>query len=237
MCSNSSISVAVDDGVFDCYVARPATPGPHPVVIVLQEIFGVNEGIRSIAHDYAAKDFIAVCPDLFWRTAPGLSLSEQKPDDVARGFALYDTYDLDAGVRDIAAVIAAARVLPGANGKVGVTGYCLGGLLTYLSAARIRADACVAYYGGGTDHYLGEAANIQAPLLYHVGTADEYIGPAAQAAIRAALAGRPGAELYLYPERQHAFARPGGNHFDAGDAALANARTDAFLRRHLASLA
>jgi carboxymethylenebutenolidase len=234
MPTTSSIQVAVADGRFHCHVAWPDTPGLRPVIVVLQEIFGVNAGIRSIADAYAEKGYIAVAPDLFWRDAPGLSLSEDKDGDWERAFALYNAYDIGAGIEDIAAVVAAARRLPGANGKVGVTGYCLGGLLTYLSAARTNADAFVAYYGGGTDRYVAEADAIRAPLLYHLAGADEYIGPTAQEAIRAALARRPGRELHVYPGRDHAFARPGGHHYHAGDAILANARTDAFFARHLA---
>jgi carboxymethylenebutenolidase len=237
MFSTSSIDVTVADGRFDCYAAWPSTPGPHPVIIVLQEIFGVNEGIRSIADGYAAKGYIALAPDLFWRDAPGLFLSEANEGDWDRAFALYNAYDLDAGVRDIAAVVAAARTLPGANGKVGVTGYCLGGLMTYLSAARTDADAFAAYYGGATDQYLSEAGGIRRPVLYHLAGADEYIGLPAQAAIRSALEGKPESEVYLYPGRDHAFARPGGHHHHALDAALANARTDAFFERHLVSRA
>lgn len=234
MSSTSSIRIAVADGQFDCHVAWPDAFALRPVIIVLQEIFGVNAGIRSIAAAYAAKGYIAVAPDLFWRAAPGLSLSEAGEGEWDRAFALYDAYDFDAGMKDIAAVVAAARRLPGASGKVGVTGYCLGGLLTYLSAARTDADAFAAYYGGGTDRYLGEAHAIRAPLLYHLAGADAYIGPAAQDAIHEALAPRPGRDVHVYPGRDHAFARPGGLHFHAADAAVANARTDAFFARHLA---
>jgi carboxymethylenebutenolidase len=237
MLQHSSIQVAVADGQFNCHVAWPEPSGLRPVIIVLQEIFGVNEGIRSIADAYAEKGYIAVAPDLFWRQAPGLSLSEDNEGDWERAFALYSAYDFDAGIRDIAAVVAAARRLPGANGKVGVTGYCLGGLLTYLSAARTDADAFAAYYGGGTDRYVNEAGAVHAPLLYHLAGADEYIGPAAQEAIRDALGRAPGREVHVYPGRDHAFARPGGHHYHAGDASLANARTDAFFARHLAPAA
>lgn len=228
-----TLSINTPDGAFDCYVARPTGNGPSPVIVVLQEIFGVNAGIRSIADDYAAKGYIAIAPDLFWRAEPGLSMSEDREGDWAKGFALYSTFDLDKGVQDIAATVAAARTLDGASGKVGVTGYCLGGLLTFLAAARIEADAFVAYYGGATEKYVGEAPAIKAPLLYHLAGADEYIGPAAQADIRAALAGKANVELHTYPGRNHAFARPGGNHYDAADATLANDRTDAFFKQYL----
>ncbi len=231
---NDSLTIQVPDGQFSCYVTRPAVAGIYPAIVVLQEIFGVNAGIRSIAADYAAEGFIAVCPDLFWRKEPGLSLSEASEADWAKGFALYSAYDFDKGVQDIAAAIACARTMSGASGKVGVTGYCLGGLLTFLSAARTEADAFVAYYGGGTEQYLAEAVNIKRPLLYHLAGEDEYIGKDAQATINAALKDKSNVELHTYPGRNHAFARPGGNHYHAGDATLANGRTYAFFRQHLA---
>lgn len=229
-----SLTISTPDGNFQCYVARPAKPGTYPVLVVLQEIFGVNAGIRSIADDYAAKGFIAVCPDLFWRAEPGLDMSESREADWAKGFALYSAFDFDKGVQDIAATVAAARKIEGGNGKVGVTGYCLGGLLTFMSAARIDADAFVAYYGGGTEKYVSEAPQIKAPMMYHLAEEDEYINKDAQAAIKASVAGKPNVALYSYPGRNHAFARPGGNHYDDHDAKLANSRTDAFFKQQLA---
>lgn len=230
---SEQLTVTTGEGSFACYVARPDVGGTYPVIIVLQEIFGVNGGIRSIADNYAAKGYIAIAPDLFWRTDPGIQLSEANEADVAKGFAMYQAYDFDHGVRDIAATISAARTMEGSTGKVGVTGYCLGGLMTYLSAARTDGDAFAAYYGGGTDQYLHEAKHIGAPLLYHLAGADEYIGPDAQAQIKAALEGKADAEVHVYPGREHAFARPGGGHYDHDDATLANSRTDEFFARTL----
>jgi len=229
-----TLAIQVADGSFNCYVARPASGAASaPVIVVMQEIFGVNAGIRSIADGYAAKGYIAVAPDLFWRAEPGLSMSEDQPGDWARGFALYSAYDFDGGVNDIAATVAAARGMAGASGKVGVTGYCLGGLMTFLTAARADADAFVAYYGGSTEKYAAEGANIKRPLLYHLAGEDEYIGKDAQAVIHAALKDNPNVEMHTYPGCNHAFARPGGNHYDAAAATLANARTDAFFKQHL----
>ena len=231
---SEQLAIQTPDGSFNCYVARPAAgTAAGPVIVVIQEIFGVNAGIRSIADDYAAKGYIAIAPDLFWRAEPGLSMSEDKEGDWAKGFALYGAYDFDRGVHDIAACVAAARSLPGASGKVGVTGYCLGGLMTFLTAARADADAFVAYYGGGTEKYVAEGVNIKRPLLYHLAGADEYIGADAQAAINGALAGNAHVELHTYPGCNHAFARPGGNHYDAAAATLANGRTDEFFAQHL----
>jgi len=230
---SETLTIQVADGSFSCYVARPAAIASAPVIIVLQEIFGVNAGIRSIADDYAAKGYIAVAPDLFWRADPGLDMSEDSPGDWARGFALYSAYDFDGGVGDIAAVVVAARTLQGASGKVGVTGYCLGGLMTFLSAARADGDAFVAYYGGGTEKYASEAGKVSKPLLYHLAEEDEFIGKDAQAVISAAFKDNPNIALHSYPGCNHAFARPGGNHYDTAAATLANARTDAFFTQHL----
>lgn len=227
------LNVQTPDGNFSCYVARPAGAGNHPVIVVLQEIFGVNAGIRSIADNYAAKGYIAVAPDLFWRAEPDISMSEAKEGDWAKGFALYSAYDINKGVQDIAATVAVARNMTGASGKVGVTGYCLGGLLTYLTAARFNADAFVAYYGGATEKYLDEAPGITDPLLYHLAEEDEYISKDAQALIKTSLVNKSNVQLYSYPGCNHAFARPDGNHYDAAAATLANQRTDAFFKQYL----
>lgn len=229
---SDSLTVTTADGQFQCYVARPAAASA-PVIVVIQEIFGVNEGIRSIADAYAAQGYLAVCPDLFWRAEPGLSMSEAKKEDWAKGFAIYSALNFDTSVDDVIATVAAARSMDGCNGKVGVTGYCFGGLMTFLTAARGDADAFAAYYGGGTDNYAAEGANIKRPLLYHLAGADEYLGPEAQAKIHAALDGKPNVTLHTYPGCNHAFARPGGNHYDDAAATLANARTAAFFKQHL----
>ena len=236
---SEQLAIHTADGDFNCYVARPAsasatTAAAAPVVVIIQEIFGVNAGIRAIADGYAAKGYIAIAPDLFWRAEPGLELSESKPDDVTKAFAIYGAYDVEKGVQDIAAIVAAARTLPGASGKVGVTGYCLGGLMTFLSAAGTDADAFVAYYGGGIDKHLDKVASIKRPLMVHLAGADAYIGEDAQAAIKAGLAGKPDTEVHIYPGCDHAFARVGGAHHDAPATTLANSRTDAFFAQHLA---
>ena len=232
---SEQLSIHTPDGDFNCYVARPAAATPAPVIVIIQEIFGVNAGIRAIADGYAAKGYIAIAPDLFWRAEPGLDLSDSVPDDVTKAFAMYGAYDVEKGVQDIGAIVAAARTLPGASGKVGVTGYCLGGLMTFLAAAGTDADAFAAYYGGGMDQHLDKVTQITRPLLVHLAGDDAYIGKDAQAAIQASLAGKPDTAVHIYPGCDHAFARTVGAHYDAAAATLANTRTDAFFQRHLAS--
>jgi carboxymethylenebutenolidase len=219
------LKVYVPDGAFGVFIARPMQMTPAPVVVVLQEIFGVNADLRQTCRAFAAAGFIAVAPDLFWREAPGLDLNAWSPEEWARGLALYQAYDLDRGVRDVAAVVDMARAIPGASGKVGVTGFCLGGLMTYLTAARLRVDAAAAFYGGGIDAHLGEFDAIRAPFILHLGDRDEFIPAPARAAILARMKGRGQASAYVYPGCAHAFARHSGTHYDPDAARLAMGRT------------
>lgn len=227
---NNTITITTPDGNFAAYLARPSA-ATAPAIVVNQEIFGINSDMRETCQELAAQGFIAICPDLFWRLEPGVELSHLS--DWPRALALYQAFDRAKGVADIAATLQTARNLPGASGKAGVMGYCLGGLLTFLTAARSGADAAVAYYGAETDKYVSEAPGITAPLLMHLAEEDEFISKDAQKTIVDALAPHPHMEVHRYPNCNHAFARHGGTHFDARAAALANSRTQAFFARHL----
>ena len=229
---NEYITVATPDGSFQAYVARPDTQSA-PAIVVIQEIFGVNLDLRDTCDALAAQGYLAISPDLFWRLEPGVDMSDQTEAEWKKAFALYTAFDCDTGVADIAATLAAARALPGANGRVGIMGFCLGGLLTYLATARIGFDASVVYYGGGTEQHLDEAEQIKTPLMIHLGEQDEYIPKPAQTAITAAFADNPLAHVFTYPGCNHAFARHRGTHYDAAAAALANGRTADFFERHL----
>ncbi len=228
------MKITVPDGTFEAYVARPVR-SPAPCIVVLQEIFGVNADLRATCDEMAAAGFIAVAPDLFWRDAPGLDLNSWSEADWKQGLALYQAYDFNRGVCDVAATVEAARKIAGGSGKVGVMGFCLGGLMSYLTAARAPVDAGVAYYPGGTDQHLGEAGSLSAPFMIHLGEEDEFISKDAQAKIKAGLAAKPNVEIFSYPGCSHAFARHTGTHYDASAAAQANERTRAFFRRHLDS--
>ncbi|MCC4241116.1 dienelactone hydrolase family protein [Thalassospira povalilytica] len=228
----TKLAVSTPDGNFEAYVAMPAKL-PAPVVVVIQEIFGVNAVMRGIADDYAKQGYIAVCPDLFWRIEPGIDITDQTEEEWKQAFGYYQAFDVDKGVEDIAATMKAARGIEGANGKVGVVGFCLGGLLTFLSATRTDGDAFAAYYGGGMNNYMNEADNIKKPLIVHLAGNDEYIPAEAQDAIKEALGDHPLTELHIYPGRDHAFARKGGAHYDEADANTANARTAEFFEANL----
>ena len=219
-------------GSFSIYIERPEQTSA-PAVVVLHEVFGVNKDMRQSCRELAEQGFIAVCPDLFWREEPGLDLNEWSEADWKKGLALYHAYDIDAGIADVKATEAFARSLPGSNGKAGVMGYCLGGLMTFLTAARSRVDAAVEYYGGGTERYLAEAHSIDSPMIMHQGEEDEFISKQAQADIKASLKDKSNVTFYSYPGCSHAFARHTGTHYDAKAASLANGRTYAFFHQWL----
>jgi len=226
------ITIEGQDGAFGAYIARPMAL-PAPAVVVLHEVFGVNADIRKTCDELAEQGFIAVAPDLFWRQEPGVDLSVTSEPDWQHGLRLYQAYDRDAGARDVKDTANAVAELPGCIGRVAVLGYCLGGLMTFLTAARYGAVAAVVYHGGETEKYLGEIDGLHAPMLMHLAEEDEFISKAAQVEIKMALAKKPNATVYSYPGQHHAFSRHNGSHYNAAAAALANGRTREFLHQQL----
>jgi carboxymethylenebutenolidase len=220
------------DGTFRAYISRPASL-PAPAVVVLQELFGVNADIRATCDELAAQGFVAIAPDLFWRQEPGVDLDVTSEAAWQHGLRLYTAFDRDAGVKDVMETVRTAVELPESTGKVALLGYCLGGLMVFLTAARYEVDAAVAYHGGDTEKYLGEVGGLEAPMLMHLAEEDEFISKAAQAEIKAALAGKANATVYSYSGQHHAFARHNGTHYNAAAAALANTRTSEFLHQQL----
>lgn len=227
------LSLRTKDGSFDAYVSKPEGPGPFPAVIVIQEVFGVNAVMRETADRLASEGFLAVAPDLFWRLQPGVDLTDQSEAEWKRAFELYNAFDVDQGVEDIRTTVDSVRADPECSGKVGAVGYCLGGLLAFLTATRTDCDATVGYYGVGIENHVGEAERLVRPLLLHVAEEDQFVPKAAQQQILTVLGVHPHATVHTYPGRDHAFARTGGQHFHADDARTANARTLAFFKEHL----
>src|ERR1700685_2113592 len=144
------ISINGHDGTFGAYIARPEVL-PAPAVVVLQELFGVNDDMRKTCDELAEQGFMAVAPDLFWRQEPGVDLSVTSEPDWQHGLRLYQAYDRDAGARDVRDTANSVAKLPGCSGKVAVMGFCLGGLMTFLTAVRYGVAAAVVYHGGDTE--------------------------------------------------------------------------------------
>lgn len=224
---------AKDGGQFKAYVAMPAKL-PAPTVIVIQEIFGVNEGIRGKCDWLASEGFIAVAPDLFWRIEPGVQLTDKSDADWEKAFDLMNEFKIDTGIEDLKAVKHTFKGHANSTGKVGCMGYCMGGKLAYLMGCRSTVDASVGYYGAGIEKLLAEANNATGQIMLHFAEADEYVPTTAQDKIKAAFADKKNMTLHTYPGVGHAFTRVGGKHYDADMATLADARTVEFLKKYLA---
>jgi carboxymethylenebutenolidase len=224
------ISISTPDGEFSAYVARPKAD-KAPAVVVIQEIFGVNQVMRDVTDGLASEGYLAICPDLFWRIEPGIDITDKSEAEWKRAFELFNAFDVDQGVKDIQATIKAIRADGQCDGKVGAVGFCLGGRLAFLTATRTDVDAAAAYYGVGIESLVGEAEKLTRPLLMHIAEEDEFVPKEAQAIILQALKDHPQIEIHTYPGRNHAFARVGGAHYDEADAKLANGRTQQFFQR------
>lgn len=232
MTAPSSLQVSTPDGSFGGYLAVPAS-GSGPGLILIQEIFGVNHVMRDLCDHYASQGFVAFCPDLFWRIEPGIQLTDKTDAEWARAFELFKAFDVEAGVKDLQAAITTLRDHSATTDKVGAVGFCLGGLLAYLTACHTDAAASVSYYGVGIQDRLSDAETIRAPLLMHMAEKDQFVPPEAQTAIHEGLANNEKITRHSYVGQDHAFAREGGAHYHAESATLANERSLAFLKTHL----
>jgi carboxymethylenebutenolidase len=225
------IDTLEQDARFGCYIAEPASSA-GAAVIVIQEVFGVNAGIRAKCDHFAGLGYLALAPDLFWRSEPGFEVDPDAEGALQHGIDLMMKMDQDKAIRDIEATIHVARSMTG-GGKVGAVGYCMGGRLAYMTAARTDIDASVGYYGVGIDQLLREAHAIAHPLVLHVPTADGFVSPEVQRAMHEALDPHPKVTLYDYEGLDHGFATTFGNRRDEAGAALADSRTNGFFKDNL----
>lgn len=221
-----------DNKHFQAYVAMPEAL-PAPTIIVIQEIFGVNQEMRDKCDALAAQGYIAVCPDLFWRLEPGIQLTDKTEKEWQQAFDLFNRFDVDMGIEDLRATHHTFKGHAQSTGKVGCVGYCLGGKLAYLLAARGHVDASVGYYGVGLDELLGEAGDIDHPLMLHIAEEDKFTPKDAQEKIINGVKDFSNIAAYSYPNVDHAFARGQGEHYDEAAATLANQRTMDFLNNNL----
>jgi carboxymethylenebutenolidase len=219
------IQLTADDGVkFGAYEAGgngTATAG----LVVIQEIFGVNAHIRSVADTYAREGFYAIAPALFDRAEPGVEL-DYSPESIQIGRGLIGRIEREEMLKDIAASIAHARGQT-TTGKVGVIGYCLGGTFAWLSATRLGADAAVGYYGNMLP-FIGETPGC--PVMLHFGALDQHIPVSDVEKMKAA---RPEVPIYIYEGAGHGFNCDVRGSYCATAAALAFSRSLAFLKENL----
>jgi carboxymethylenebutenolidase len=219
-----TITLTTKDGIkIGAYRARPAG-APRGGMVVLQEIFGVNHHMRTVADRFAAAGYLAIAPALFDRVEPNIELGYQQPD-VQSGAAIRSKTELPKTLLDIEAAIAAVKE----GGKVGIVGYCWGGTLAYAAACRLSGlTAAVGYYGGGIAGMVSEKPQI--PLILQFGDKDQSIPLADIEKIKAA---RPEVPVYVYPDAGHGFSCDERGSFNAAAAELAAKRTMEFFSQHL----
>jgi carboxymethylenebutenolidase len=228
--TNTLIPTLDASGSVPAYVVRP-TGTPRGAIIVVQEIFGVNPGIRQKAEDWATAGYLAIAPDVFWRQEPSLDFNPDVPEEFQQAVGYMMKHDFARGLEDLKAVLAWARA-EGA-GKVGLVGFCMGGKIAYESASGTDIDAAVGYYGVGIDQMLDRASAITGQLLLHIPTADGFVPAASQAAMHAGLEGNPHVTLYDYAGLDHGFADTFGARRDEAGAKLADQRTTEFFAKYV----
>lgn len=216
------ISLTAADGHgLSGWLSEPAT-NPKGGIVVLQEIFGVNSHIRDIADRYAAEGYLALAPSLFDRIEPGFECG-YSPADREKAFGLLGRWSLEPGLLDVAAALTYLRPA----GKLGVTGFCLGGMLSWLSASRLAPDAAVGYYASRIGQYIDEQP--KSPVMLHFGRKDSHIPLSDVAALQQS---HPTVPVYLY-DSEHGFACDQRGSYDAPSAQLAWRRTLDFFADHL----
>jgi carboxymethylenebutenolidase len=225
------IDIPSGNATFGGYLSLPKR-GRGPAVIIIQEIFGVNAHIRAVCDQYAADGYVALAPDIFWRTQPRVELTYD-PADIGKGMELAQKTNVDLVVADIAATAGLLRARPEVAGKVAAIGYCFGGFLAYLAAATGKSDAAVAYYGGGIQNSLDVAEKIAQPILFHYAENDHAIPLSAVDDVKARFANRGNATFHLYRGAEHGFNCTDRASYNQHAAALARGRTLMFLAEHL----
>lgn len=207
--------------------------GEGPGIVLIQEIFGLDDYLRSVAASLASSGYVVAVPELFHRIAPGWS-STHDEEGVAASLKVSAAFDPAAGVSDILATVAHLRSLPSVEGGVGLLGFCLGGSLAYAAATVSDPDVVVSFYGSTVPGQLADLPKIGCPIQFHFGGQDPYIPRSDVRLVEEAVASHPGAEIHVQEDAGHAFhnhVAPMFHHPEA--AARAWDLTTAFLGRHL----
>jgi len=220
--SDDFVGLTSTDGrVFEAYLALPATPNGAGVVI-LPEVYNVNEWVRGVAAGYAAQGYTVLAPDLFWRQQPGVHLGYDQPQ---RARDQGEAADVDAIVTDVGQAARFLRNRLGADAKVGVVGFCLGGRLALLAGIREPIDAVSAYYAVKLDQHLQELPLLSVPSVIHFGATDPWVPSDTVEAVERIYAAAPHVAFHRYADTGHGFARNGYAPYQKTAADLAEERT------------
>ncbi len=190
-------------GSFGAYVSLPPA-GFGPGLLVIQEIFGVNDHIKNICDQYALDGFVAVAPDVFWRQEPRVELSYNSAG-IAKGLQLFDGLNIDIAAAELQRAVEAVRHIPSCTGKVGALGFCMGGLLAFVCAARAGVESSVIYYGTRLDQHLELVQDITCPLLFHFASDDEHISTQTVKKIKMSLSGKDNCRVVVHKNSGHGF--------------------------------
>ena len=193
-----------DGGAMPAVVALPES-GSGPGVVLLQEIFGITDYIKSRARDLAALGYVVVAPELYWRLGPHISTDERTEAGLQEAFGYSTRLDMARAVDDAVATLEQLRAMPETAGKAAVLGFCLGGRLAYEVGVQSRPDVVVSYYGAGIADRLDDAPNLTSPVIFHFGGADAFLPPEQAERIRAAFAEHPATEIHMHQGAGHAF--------------------------------
>lgn len=223
---------SADGGQFAGYLALPPT-GRGPGLVLIQEIFGVNQHIRDVADQYAKDGFVVLAPDVFWRAEPGVDLDYDEAG-FQKGFGLMQGMDFNLAVADLVSASKALKARSEVQGRVASLGFCMGGMLSYLVGSTGAVDAAVCYYGGGIHTALDKAAAYPVPALMHFAENDGYIPMDAVASIQKAFDGKPEVHIHTYAGVDHGFNCWGRPMYHQKTAALARGRSLQFLSAAIA---
>ncbi|AEI38063.1 MAG: dienelactone hydrolase family protein [Zymomonas mobilis subsp. pomaceae] len=213
------------------YYARPVGKAKG-VILIIPEIFGINEGIRIRVDRWAKAGYVALAPDLFWNIAPNVELDPDIPEEMQQAMAYYNQLTLKEGLETVeAALIEAKHLAP--TLKVATVGYCLGGFLSFLMASENKVEAAIGYYGVSIDQHLDKLPSIKAALMLHFGGSDPFISKQAIEKIEKAFADQQNSLVYVYPEAGHGFATEKGKRRAELAAELADKRSFNFIEKAL----
>lgn len=233
MPTSTDILVPSADGEIPALLCVPDS-GHGPGVVLVQEIFGVNDYIRDVAERLAGEGYVALAPHMYWRIEADFAVDATGPDDLPTAFAVAGRHDPDDGVADVGAALAHLVERPEVDGPVGVMGFCFGGSMTYLAAAAHDPACAVSYYGSMVGANLDKAATITCPIQFHFGSDDAFLPNDDVEGLRAATEGMENVEIHVAEGAGHAFDNHRNPMFSNPDAAAAAwAKTSAFLAAHL----
>jgi carboxymethylenebutenolidase len=193
-----------DGGHMPAFLALPAA-GSGPGLVLLQEIFGVTDYIRSRARDLAQLGYVVVAPELYWRLGPSVATDETSEAGLQEAFGYFGKLDIAQAVDDAIAALEHLRGMPETSGRAGIIGFCLGGRLAYEVGVQSTPDVVVSYYGAGIADRLDVASKLECPVIFHFGASDAYLPPDQVDRIRQAFEGHSDAEIYVHAGAGHAF--------------------------------